>query len=81
LSNATKDSETISDSVIDNMLGQLDKGKAGSQRDLEIVERLTTETKDSRISKRKSVKVKRSGRSFSVRKKVHMKKMKKPKRR
>jgi hypothetical protein len=41
LSNSAKDSEPISDNVIDAILNSADAGKTG-ERDLKIIERLTT---------------------------------------
>ncbi|HVC58482.1 MAG TPA: hypothetical protein VND15_03340 [Candidatus Acidoferrales bacterium] len=76
LSNATKDSETISDNVIDNMLDQVEKGK-NNQRDLEIVERLTSETKGGRVTKKTNVRIKKVGKKVKVQRKVHMKKTQK----
>lgn len=73
LSNATKDSETISDNVIDSMLDQVEKGKT-NQRDIEVVERLTKETGTARMSKRKTTRIRKVGKKIRVQRKVHIKK-------
>ena len=44
LSNTSKDSEPVSDTVIDAMLNSVEKGKVG-ERDMELIEKLTTKTK------------------------------------
>jgi hypothetical protein len=56
LTNTSKDSETVSDTVIDNMLNRLNLDK-NANKDLEIVERLGSEDKSTgRMTKAKTAK-------------------------
>src|SRR5271168_4967269 len=60
LTNTSKDSETVSDSAINNMLNQLNLEK-NSNKDLEIVENLTSPGKGGIIVKSKQTKIKNTG--------------------
>lgn len=71
LTYAPKDTESAGENVIDNMLSQLNS-KKHTNRDLEIIENLSSEGKNARIIKRKHVKIKRSGKSLRVKSKVHI---------
>lgn len=44
LTNTSKDSEPVSENVIDSMLDSVSKGKVG-EKDLELIEKLTTKEK------------------------------------
>lgn len=44
LTNTAKESEPVSENVIDSILNSVNKGKVG-ERDLELIEKLTTKTK------------------------------------
>lgn len=72
-----KDTETAGDNIIDNMLNQLNLNKR-SNRDLEIIESLSSEGRSASIIKKKHVKIRRSGKSLRVKSKVHMIKRLKP---
>jgi hypothetical protein len=61
LSDSAKESETMSGSVLDSLLEQADTEEHSSGRGLEIIERLTTTTPDSTITRTKKTKVSRSG--------------------
>lgn len=69
LTNTSKDSETVSDNVIDNMLNQLNLDR-NSTRDLEIVESLASQRNGS-IMKERRIKIKRMKKGMKVRRKVH----------
>ena len=70
LTNTSKDSETVSDNVIDTMLDRLNIDK-NSKKDLEIIESLTKKKGGSQIVKKKSVKVSSSGKGVKIKRSVH----------
>jgi DNA mismatch repair ATPase MutS len=77
LTNTSKDSETVSDSVIDNMLNQLNIDRHAT-RDLDIVENLATKGRNgSIIKKNRRIKIRHTKTGMHVRKKVHF--VKRPK--
>lgn len=56
LTNTSKDSETVSDNALDNMLNELNLDK-NSSKDLEIIESLSLQNRNSDMLKRKGVPV------------------------
>lgn len=77
LTNTSKDSETVSDNVVDNMLNQLNLDK-NSTKDLEIVEALSSKSRNgSSIVKSKHTKIKHTSKGVKVKRKIHI--VKKPK--
>jgi len=72
LTNTSKDSETVSDNALDNMLNQLNLDR-NSNKDLEIVESLSSQGKNgSTITKNKHVKIKQTSKGVKVKSKVHV---------
>lgn len=75
LTNVSKDSETVSDSTIDNMISKLNLSKHAT-KDLEIIENLSSKSKQGEILKRKHIRIKSTGRGVQVRRKIHLVKKK-----
>ena len=72
LTNTSKDSETVSDSNLDNMLDQLNLDR-NSNKDLEIIESLSSQGKNgSSITKSKHIKIKHTSKGVKVKRKVHV---------
>ena len=77
LTNTSKDSETVSDNVVNNMLNQLNLDR-NATKDLEIVENLAAQEKNgSSIVKERRIKIKNTRKGVQARRKVHM--IKRPK--
>ncbi len=77
LTNTSKDSETLSDNTLNNMLNELNLER-NSTKDLEIVENLALQTRDGRLAlKNRRIKIRKSGRKIKIRKKIHV--LKRPK--
>ncbi len=77
LTNTSKDSETVSDNAVDNMLEQLNLDK-NARRDLEIIESLTAQRNGLQTVKRKSTKISGARKRMKIKHKVHMIKRAKP---
>ena len=60
LSNSAKDSETLPDNVLDSMLERANVEERGGEKGLELIEKLTVGTGGYRVSKEKSIKVRKS---------------------
>ncbi len=72
LTNTSKDSETVSDGVIDNMLNQLNLDK-NSNRDLEIIESLSSQGRNgTSMAKSRHVKIRHTGKGIKIKRKVHL---------
>lgn len=72
LTNTSKDSETVSDNVIENMLNQLNLNK-NSAKDFEIVESLTSASGNgTRITKSTTTKIRSAKGKIKAKSKVHM---------
>jgi hypothetical protein len=72
LTNTSKDSETVSDNVIDNMLNQLNLDR-NANKDLEIVENLSSKAKNgASIVKSSRIKIKHTPKGVNVKSKVHV---------
>lgn len=61
LSDSAKESETMPGNVLDSLLEQADTEERSSGRGLEIIERLTTTTGESTITRTKKTKVSKTG--------------------
>jgi hypothetical protein len=75
LSNSAKDSEIVSDTTIENMMDNLNIGK-GSDKDIEIIERLTKYSAGDEIKKKKSVKIRKTRGKTKIKVSMHVKKKK-----
>jgi hypothetical protein len=76
LTNTSKDSETVGDNAVENMLNQLNLDK-NANRNLEIVGRLAPYGKSgSTMAKSKSIKIKSTKKGMKVKSKIHIKKQK-----
>ena len=71
LSNSARDNEIVSDTVIEGMLDNLNSGK-GADRDMEVVEKLTTYNNRATIIKRKRTRVERSNGRTRVRRSIRI---------
>jgi hypothetical protein len=72
LTNTSKDSETVSDNVVNNMLDQLNLDK-NSNKDLEIIESITSKgAGKADLIKRTHTSIKKAPNKTSVKKKAHM---------
>jgi hypothetical protein len=72
LSNSAKDSETMSDNVLDSLLDNANTFEQGNERGLELIEKLTG--KGGRVIKQKSIKMQRIGGKVKVKRSIHMSK-------
>ncbi len=82
LSNSAKDSETLNDNVLDSLMSKADSYETGkSDRGLEIIEKLTTNSGSTRTVKQKKMSVKRNGGRTTAKRSIHIKKAKSKKRR
>ncbi len=77
LSNSAKDSETMNDNVLDTLLSNASMHRRGDDRDLEVIERLTTSI-SAGITRQKRVRVERSSRGVKMRRSLHMVKRARP---
>ena len=75
LANAAKESEPVSENLIDSILNEISKEKDG-ERNLEIIEKLTIGKKGSKISKDKKIKVRRRGKKVKIKRRLHLVKKK-----
>ncbi len=81
LSNSAKDSETMNDNVLDQLLARADAGERGSERGLEVIERLTTSSPAGKTVTERKVKVRAAGGKIKSKKSIHVKKAAKKRRR
>jgi hypothetical protein len=75
LLNTSKDSESVSDSAVNNMLDQLNINK-NSNKDLELIESLTRQGAAGKIASKRHIRVSGTRRGVRVTRKVHLKKLK-----
>ncbi len=76
---SSRENEPLSETVVDNLLERITKGK-GAEEDIKIVESLTKEGKDARITKHRHVTISPANRKGArLKRKVHMIKHRKPK--
>lgn len=75
LSNSARDSEIVSDTVIEGMLDNLSSGR-NPQKDIEVVEKLTRYGEGAEIRKSKIVKIQKRRGKIKVKRTTHIKKRK-----
>ncbi len=73
LSNSARDSEIVSDTVIEGMLDNLNKGTS-AQKDMEVVEKLTRYSEGAEIKRSRSVKMQRRANRIRAKRSTHIRK-------
>lgn len=71
LANAAKDSETVSQNVVDTILNDISSTR-NEEKDLEIIERLTEKKGSKKVYKNKRVRLQGLGKRIKLKRKVHI---------